>query len=124
MTTGEIRPRVVASRVAPSLVTWTNANDSVDLVCDLDSVMTMSSNVENLILARLDRIRDELAFVRTDIGEIKLDIRELRARMGQVEHAVSTLSIRFDRLTDRVERIELQLGLVDAPGHEAPPRPT
>jgi len=86
--------------------------------------MAMTTNLENLILARLDRIRDEVAFVRTDIGEIKLDIRELRARMGHVEHAVSTLSIRFDRLTDRVERIELRLGLVDSPSPETPSRPT
>jgi len=62
--------------------------------------------------------------VRTDIGEIKLDMREPRARMGHVEHAVSTLSIRVDRLTDRVERMELPLGLVDSPSHETQSRPT
>jgi chromosome segregation ATPase len=86
--------------------------------------MAMSTNVENLILARLDRIRDELAVTRLDVGEIKLDIRELRARTGQVEHAVATLSMRTDRLSDRVERIEVRLGLADASGLEPSPMPS
>jgi hypothetical protein len=42
------------------------------------------------------------------------DVRELRARMGGVEQGVAQLSVRMDRLTDRVERIERRLELSPA----------
>jgi chromosome segregation ATPase len=113
-----------SGRFFPHSADSLNADDFGELARDEITVMAMSTNVENLILARLDRIRDELAVIRVDVGEIKLDIRELRARTGQLEHAVTTLSMRTDRLYDRVERIDVRLGLADAPGQEPSPMPS
>ncbi|HEX7324494.1 MAG TPA: hypothetical protein VF292_03955 [Rhodanobacteraceae bacterium] len=51
------------------------------------------------------------------------DIRDLVARVGNVEtglaqvhHVVAEQSIRIDRLTDRVERIERRLDLITPVG--------
>lgn len=72
-------------------------------------------NPENLTLVYLRRILGEMTGVRADI-------KELRTRVGAVEHGIAQLntttaelSTRIDRLTDRIERIERRLDLVEEP---------
>lgn len=80
----------------------------------------MTDSVENLIL-------EHLRAIRTDIGGIKDDVREIKQRLTSLEAAVAGLRrdnanlygdmvdqhARYDRLTERVERIEHRLDLRD-----------
>jgi predicted nuclease with TOPRIM domain len=67
--------------------------------------------------------------IRTDIGGIEEDSREIKQRLTRLEGAVAGLRrdsanlygdiadqhARYDHLAERVERIECRLGLMDAP---------
>ena len=78
----------------------------------------MADNVENLIL-------EHLRAIRSDISSIKDDIREIKQRLTSLETCVAGLRrdnanlygymadqhTRYDRLADRVERIEKRLDL-------------
>ncbi len=55
-----------------------------------------------------------------DMSEMKFDVRDLKTRMTMVEEhlgssiiAISGVSSRLDRMSDRVERIEHRLELTD-----------
>jgi septal ring factor EnvC (AmiA/AmiB activator) len=81
----------------------------------------MADNVEN-------RILEHLRAIRADIGGIREDVREIKQRLTSLETAVAGLrrdnanlysdvidqQSRYDRLAERVERIEHRLGLADA----------
>ncbi|MBW7902718.1 MAG: hypothetical protein H3C26_14650 [Rhodocyclaceae bacterium] len=76
----------------------------------------MMSSVENLLL-------EHLKAIRADIGTIKADLKENTTRLGRIEVAVAGLrrdiahneeataeqSLRIDRITERLERIERRL---------------
>jgi septal ring factor EnvC (AmiA/AmiB activator) len=74
----------------------------------------------------MSEITNELMFellkkIHAGQSRIEHDIKDLKFRMGQVERAIvatqDTLnhhSGRFDRIEDRLERIEKRLDLVDA----------
>ncbi len=78
----------------------------------------MNENVEHLIL-------EHLRAMRGDIAEMREDSREVKSRLVSLETAVSTLRreladlygdvvgqhSRFDRLLDRLERLEKRLEL-------------
>ena len=80
----------------------------------------MADNVENLIL-------EHLRAIHADIGGIKEDVREIKQRLTSLEAAVAGLrrdnanlysdvidqQARYDRLAERVERIERRLDLAD-----------
>ncbi len=85
-----------------------------------DEGTAMTDNVENLIL-------EHLRAIRSDIGGIKDDVREIKQRLTSLEVAVAGLRrdnsnlygdvidqhARYDRLVERVERIERRLNLAD-----------
>lgn len=80
----------------------------------------MTENTENLIL-------EHLRAIRADIGAIKDDIRKIKSRLTSLEAAVAGLRrdsanlfgdvvethARYDRLVERIERVEQRLGLRD-----------
>lgn len=73
----------------------------------------MTAETENMMLEILKRIQG-------DIAEMKQDVRDLKVRTGLLEgHVASLLAAqhhtneRLDRLSDRVERIERRLELVE-----------
>ena len=80
----------------------------------------MTDNVENLIL-------DHLRGIRVDIGGLKKDMREVKQRLNSIESSIAGLrrdnahlfgdmadqNTRFDRLAERVERIERRLDIRD-----------
>ncbi len=75
-------------------------------------------NVENLIL-------EHLRVIRTDVGALKEDAREIKQRLANLESAVggikrdlgdmytegATQHTRYDRLVERIERLEKRLEL-------------
>jgi len=80
----------------------------------------MADHVENIIL-------EHLRAIRTDIGSIKDDVRDIKQRLTSLEVAVAGLRrdnsnlysdvvdqhARYDRLVERVERIERRLDLAE-----------
>lgn len=80
----------------------------------------MTDNGENLIL-------EHLRGIRGDIGGLKEDMREVKQRLNSIEAAIAGVrrdnahiysdvtdqNARFDRLAERVERIERWLELRD-----------
>jgi predicted nuclease with TOPRIM domain len=69
-----------------------------------------------------DLALEHLRFIRADVATLRDDMREMRTRRVAVEDmfsflvsAVTRMQHSLDRLTDRVERIEKRLGLVDQP---------
>lgn len=55
-----------------------------------------------------------LRAIRTDIGEMKADVIEIKERLGLLEAQYSSLSRRVDRVGGDVERIKRRLDIVDA----------
>ena len=76
-------------------------------------------------------VPDILRAIRADVGEIKLDVRELKHRITAVEIAVANLAAteashyaslaaaRADRTDDRLERIARHLELSEVPLHKS-----
>ena len=78
----------------------------------------MAEEPDNLIL-------EMLRAIRRDMADMREDVRELKHRMSTVEQQITlmiasemshyaSVSLRLDRLTDRVERIERRLEIVPA----------
>jgi septal ring factor EnvC (AmiA/AmiB activator) len=75
--------------------------------------------MENIVL-------EHLRAIRSDIGAMKDDLRQLTTRMGHVEIGVAGLrrdiahseqfvaesSVRYDQLRERIERIEKRLEII------------
>ena len=76
----------------------------------------MTDNVESLVI-------EHLRLMRSEIGSIKDDVREIKTRMGSIENTLASVkrdiadlytevagqNVRYDRMVDRVERIEKRL---------------
>ena len=65
------------------------------------------TEVENLVL-------EHLRHVRGAVDEIRLDVREMKTRVGILEQQYASVSTRIGRIEDRLDRIENRLGLVEA----------
>jgi predicted nuclease with TOPRIM domain len=65
------------------------------------------TETDNIILDRLGRIRGA-------VDDLRDDMREVKSRLGILEHQYASLSNRLDRLDLRVERIEKRLDLTEA----------
>jgi archaellum component FlaC len=55
-----------------------------------------------------------LKAIRSSQERVENDIKDLKFRVGQIEHTLAHHSNRFDRIEDRLGRIEKRLDLVDA----------
>ncbi|MDN5870992.1 MAG: hypothetical protein L0H73_09795 [Nitrococcus sp.] len=76
----------------------------------------MTDKVENLILEHLRAIRADIATVKNDTREIKQRLTSLetnsagqRRDTAQLYGDIADQHARYDRLTERVERIERRL---------------
>lgn len=67
----------------------------------------MSEEVANHTLEYLKAIRSSQERVENDVKDMKF-------RLGQMEHTLAHHSTRFDRLEDRLDRMEKRLNLVEA----------
>jgi chromosome segregation ATPase len=81
----------------------------------------MADNIDNLILEHLRGLRAEIASVKDDTREIKsrlviveAGIAGLRRDAGDYSATIADQHRRYDRITDRLDRIEQRLGLVEA----------
>lgn len=66
-------------------------------------------------------VLEHLRAIRADNAEVKATLREHGSRLTSIDLGLASLhgdyagqSLRIDRLSDRVERIEVRLGLTDA----------
>lgn len=74
------------------------------------------TNVESLVLEQLRTIRADIGTIKHDtreathrIGRIEISIAGLRRDMAHHDEVVAEQSVRIDRITERVERIEKRL---------------
>lgn len=70
-------------------------------------------------MAERPKVTNELMFevlkkVPASQSRVENDIKDLKFRVGQIEHTLAHHSTRFDRFDERLDRIEKRLGLVDA----------
>ena len=80
----------------------------------------MTDEPENLVLAHLRRIGQDVAALRVDMTEVKTRLSELtqivvsqgRAQVG-LHETNARLDARMDRFEGRLERIERRLEIVD-----------
>jgi hypothetical protein len=49
--------------------------------------------------------------IQSDLGDVKIDVREMRSRMGLMERQVADLSVRMDRRDEMMERVMRRLEL-------------
>ena len=77
-------------------------------------------NVENFILEHLGSIRADIAGMRDDIREIKQRLSNVESGIGSLKRDTADLytenaaqHLRYDRLADRIEKIEKRLELTN-----------
>lgn len=59
-------------------------------------------------------VREHLRAIRATLAGHSEDLREIKGRLGILQQQHASLSTRFDRMDDRVARIEKRLDLVEA----------
>ena len=74
----------------------------------------MNNGLDNIIL-------EHLRALRADVGDVKNDMRDVKARVASIESYIATLhtdqartSVKLDDIVQRVERLEKRAGLVEA----------
>lgn len=80
--------------------------------------MSVTNSVENLVLEHLKAIRtdmastkDSLKEITTRLGRLEVSVASLRRDNAHMDEAAAESGVRFDRLVERVERIEKRLEL-------------
>ena len=63
---------------------------------------------------RADLILEHLRAIRSEIGELKRFMVEVKERLGFLEAQYASISRRVDRIDSRLDRIERRLDLVEA----------
>ena len=71
----------------------------------------MTNNLENLLLEHLRAIRSEQSAMRDDIREIKSRLISLERSMAGNYADIVDQHVKYDRITERLERIERRLEL-------------
>jgi hypothetical protein len=78
----------------------------------------MAGNTENLMLEHLkrfqagqDRIEKKLDEVVSRLGNLEMSVAGIRRDLAHLEENDAIMSVRMDRLNERVERIERRLEL-------------
>lgn len=81
----------------------------------------MNETLEILVLEQLRLIRADQASMKADLREVKSRLATLEAGQGtMLQHlghqasSIAQLQVSFDRIGERVERIERRLELADA----------
>lgn len=76
----------------------------------------MTDNVENLILEHLRTLRSKIDQIADDVREIKQRVVTLESgqgvitqQIGHLQQSIAGQQVSFDRLTERVERLEKRL---------------
>ena len=63
---------------------------------------------------RVDLILEHLRAIRSEIGDLKTSIIEIKEWLGFLEAQYASISQRVDRIDGRLDRIERRLELVEA----------
>ena len=73
----------------------------------------MSDEPENLILRRLDLMRDDMRAMRTKLDEMQHTQREHGAWLSRLEQGQGLMLQMFQRVNERLDRAEVRLELRD-----------
>lgn len=74
----------------------------------------MADDTDNLVLEHLRHIRRAVDRIEFDVGELKTRVSSLEAGLATVQVQLAGHSARFDRLEERVSRIERRLELTES----------
>jgi len=76
----------------------------------------MADNIENLVLEHLRAIKADMAYIKDDVREIKSRVNTLEAGQATIIQQIGHLTgmaaehhVRYDRLLERIEKIERRL---------------
>jgi len=61
-----------------------------------------------------NHILELLEAIRATLDQHTDELREIRGRLGNLEHQYAGLSARFDRMDERLARVERRLDLIEA----------
>jgi predicted nuclease with TOPRIM domain len=75
----------------------------------------MTAETENLVLEILKRLQADLASLKSDATEIKVQQSLMGQQLGALTTAFYTGQSRLDKIESCLERIERRLDLVDHP---------
>lgn len=56
---------------------------------------------------------EHLRHIRSAVDALRDDMREVKARLATLEEGYASVSLRIDRLDERIDRIERQIALTD-----------
>jgi septal ring factor EnvC (AmiA/AmiB activator) len=80
--------------------------------------MTVTDNINNLLLEHLKAIRADVASLKADLkeaivrmGRVEVSLSGLRRDMAHADEGLAEQSVRIDRISERIERIERRLDL-------------
>lgn len=73
----------------------------------------MDDNVENHTLAFLRRLDAKLDQVLKDVSEVRARLGQLETGQAQIQVTLAEHSVRFDRMNERLSRIERRLDMHD-----------
>jgi ACT domain-containing protein len=71
------------------------------------------TEVENLVLEQLRRIRGTVDRIELDVTDLKVRMSSMEQHQGQILTLLGSLSQRMDRLDERMGRVERRLDLVN-----------
>ena len=73
----------------------------------------MIGATNDLIYDVLKAVQRDLSFVRMDVSDLKQQMNSVRGHLLAIEQDVGNIYSLLGHLEDRVERVEIRLGLVD-----------
>jgi hypothetical protein len=76
----------------------------------------MVEATNDLLYEVLKVVQRDIGFVRNDVADLKLQMHSVRGHLTAIQQDVGNIYSRLGHLEDRVERVEVRLGLVD-PAH-------
>lgn len=74
----------------------------------------MTENIDNSVLKQLAAIRDDLRSLKSDMRDVKARLSSIEGYNAALHGDQARSSVKFDELAERVERLEVRAGLVEA----------
>lgn len=79
--------------------------------------MTLSKDdllaISQLLGAKIDPLKEDIAELKEDVAELKKDNRELKTEVALLKEETAALGVKLERLEERVGNLEIQVKRLD-----------